>query len=103
MRKTVMTTHEKLELLPCPFCNGPAVDVGAEYITCGAGWNSDCAGHQVKASREGWNTRQAAQSTNETEAFEFLRNHPDLPADIDNDTIRAFINLFKAAIAEESK
>jgi hypothetical protein len=42
-------------------------------------------------------------STNETEAFEFLRNHPDLPSDIDNDTIRAFIEIFKAAIAEESK
>ena len=42
-------------------------------------------------------------NTNETEAFEFLRNHPDLPADIDNDTIRAFIEIFKAAIAEESK
>jgi len=42
-------------------------------------------------------------NTNETEAFEFIRNHPDLPDDIDNDTIRAFIEIFKAAIAEESK
>ena len=41
--------------------------------------------------------------SNETEALEFLRSLPELPSDIDNDTIRAFIEIFKAAIAEESK
>jgi hypothetical protein len=32
----------------CPYCNGPTVNVGFEYITCGAAWNRDCFGHQVR-------------------------------------------------------
>lgn len=32
----------------CPYCGGPTVNVGFEYITCGAAWNRDCFGHQVQ-------------------------------------------------------
>lgn len=33
---------------PCPYCGGATTNVGFEYITCGAGWNEDCFGHQVR-------------------------------------------------------
>lgn len=39
---------EMKEDRPCPYCGGPTVNVAFEYITCGAGWNRDCFGHQVK-------------------------------------------------------
>jgi len=32
----------------CPYCGGPTVNVGFEYITCGAAWNRDCFGHHVR-------------------------------------------------------
>jgi hypothetical protein len=34
----------------CPYCGGPTVNVGFEYITCGAAWNRDCFGHQVRTT-----------------------------------------------------
>ena len=34
----------------CPYCGGPTVNVGFEFITCGAAWNPDCFGHQVRTS-----------------------------------------------------
>lgn len=37
-----------MERRGCPFCGGPAVNVAGEYITCGAAWNPDCEGHQVR-------------------------------------------------------
>jgi hypothetical protein len=36
------------EGVPCPYCGGPTVNVGFEFITCGAAWNHDCFGHQVR-------------------------------------------------------
>lgn len=32
----------------CPYCGGPTVNVGLEFITCGAAWNEDCFGHQIR-------------------------------------------------------
>ena len=32
----------------CPYCGGPTVNVAFEFITCGAAWNKDCFGHQVR-------------------------------------------------------
>lgn len=32
----------------CPYCGGPTVNVGFEFITCGAAWNPSCFGHQVR-------------------------------------------------------
>ena len=32
----------------CPYCGGPTVNVGFEFITCGAAWNETCFGHQVR-------------------------------------------------------
>jgi hypothetical protein len=49
-------------LAPCPFCGGPAVNVGMEYITCGAAWKHDCAGHQLRCLPCDWNTRAPPQS-----------------------------------------
>jgi hypothetical protein len=58
------------QLKPCPFCGGPAINIAAEYITCGAGWNDECAGHQIRAvSAEAWNTR-ALSSTDRDEIIE---------------------------------
>ena len=37
--------------------------------------------------------------SNETEALEFLRSLPELPSDIDNDTIRAFIEVNASLLA----
>lgn len=45
------------ELLPCPFCDGPAVNVAGEYISCGAPAFLTCAGRSVRADAEDWNTR----------------------------------------------
>lgn len=45
------------ELLPCPFCNGPAVNVAGEYISCGSPAFLTCAGRSVRADAEDWNTR----------------------------------------------
>ncbi len=50
-------------LLPCPFCAGPAVNVGGEYITCGAAWKHDCAGHQLRCLPCDWNTRPVEAAT----------------------------------------
>jgi hypothetical protein len=52
-----------IELLPCPFCAGPAVNVGGEYITCGAAWKHDCAGHQLRCLPCDWNTRPDVAAT----------------------------------------
>lgn len=49
------------ELKPCPFCQGPALNVAGDYITCGAAWNPWCPGHMVKTSAELWNTRIPTQ------------------------------------------
>lgn len=51
--------------MTCPFCGGPSGNIAAEYVTCGAAWNPDCHGHQVKAPTDAnnyrvstlWNTR----------------------------------------------
>lgn len=51
--------------MTCPFCGGPSGNIAAEYVTCGAAWNPDCPGHQVKAPTDAnncrvstlWNTR----------------------------------------------
>ncbi len=51
--------------MTCPFCGGPGGNIAAEYVTCGAAWNPDCPGHQVKAPTDDnncrmstlWNTR----------------------------------------------
>jgi hypothetical protein len=32
----------------CLYCGGPTVNVGFDFITCGAAWNHDCFGHQVR-------------------------------------------------------
>lgn len=56
---------EPKPLLSCPFCGGPAVNVSGIYITCGAAWNKECIGHQIKAPTDdndclrskAWNTR----------------------------------------------
>lgn len=45
------------ELMNCPFCNGPAVNVAGEYISCGAPAFLTCAGRSVRADVEDWNTR----------------------------------------------
>jgi hypothetical protein len=47
------------ELKACPFCGGPAVNVGFDYVTCGAPMN--CSAHRyVKwwwLQVDDWNTR----------------------------------------------
>ena len=59
-----------MKLLPCPFCGGPAVNVGGEYITCGRpplDGEYRCVGRQIKADVDddncmesrAWNTRAA--------------------------------------------
>jgi hypothetical protein len=45
------------ELLPCPFCGGPAVNVADEYITCGAAWNNECPAHKIRCLPYTWNAR----------------------------------------------
>ena len=32
----------------CPYCGGPGMNVGFDFITCGAAWNEDCEGHAIK-------------------------------------------------------
>lgn len=34
----------------CPYCGGPTMNVAFEYITCGAAWEPDCFGHQVRTT-----------------------------------------------------
>lgn len=58
-----MSSTEKPELLPCPFCGGPAVNVGYEFVTCGAAWFADCAGHTVKTTAPIWNTRHPSHAS----------------------------------------
>jgi len=48
---------EGVALLPCPYCDGPAVNVAGEYITCGSPVFISCAGRSVRADLEDWNTR----------------------------------------------
>lgn len=53
---------EEVALEPCPFCGGPAVNVGELYIKCGTPFNAWCPGLEIKAARdvnfkEAWNTR----------------------------------------------
>lgn len=38
----------------CPYCGGPTVNVAFEFITCGAAWNRDCFGHQVRTPVKSW-------------------------------------------------
>lgn len=59
-------------LLPCPFCGGPAVNVGCEYITCGAAWNHDCAGHQLRCLPCDWNRRASPQPATVTSPEETM-------------------------------
>lgn len=49
------------KLKGCPFCNGPAVNVAGEYVTCGSPTFLDCAGRSVKAEPAAWNTRAPAE------------------------------------------
>lgn len=51
-----MTAPVLDELLPCPFCGGPAVDVAFEWVSCGG--DLDCIGRQIRAASSfEWNTR----------------------------------------------
>lgn len=49
------------DLLPCPFCGGPAVNVAFDYITCSATFpfdgEFDCPSKQIRCSPEDWNRR----------------------------------------------
>jgi hypothetical protein len=65
------STQEPSEtLLPCPFCFGPAVNVGDDYITCGAAWAPGCAGHMVRTDAETWNTRATRPTGDAAELVE---------------------------------
>lgn len=50
-------------LLPCPFCGGPAGEVGLEFVTClsaEVGTEQTCPGKQIRVDvedAESWNTR----------------------------------------------
>jgi hypothetical protein len=50
---------DRVELLPCAFCGGPAVNVADKYITCGSPVFISCVGRQVQADADEWNTRAA--------------------------------------------
>ena len=56
------------KLKGCPFCNGPAVNVAGEYVTCGSPTFLDCAGRSVKAEPAAWNTRAPADLRSALEA-----------------------------------
>ena len=58
------------KLKGCPFCNGPAVNVAGEYVTCGSPTFLDCAGRSVKAEPAAWNTRAPADLRSALEALE---------------------------------
>lgn len=51
------------KLLPCPFCGGPAGEVGLEFVTClsaEVGTEQTCPGKQIRVDvedAESWNTR----------------------------------------------
>jgi hypothetical protein len=51
------------EILPCPFCGGPAGEVGFNFITClNADLGERCAGKDIQVDadrRDLWNTRRA--------------------------------------------
>lgn len=46
----------------CPYCGGPTVNVGFEFITCGAGWNDDCFGHLVRVPVKQWSADEIMAS-----------------------------------------
>ncbi|MBB4616949.1 hypothetical protein [Sphingomonas abaci] len=68
---------ESEKLKGCPFCNGPAVNVAGEYVTCGSPTFLDCAGRSVKAEPAAWNTRAPAdlRSALEAETIERCARH----------------------------
>ncbi|MEE9596437.1 MAG: hypothetical protein V3V96_06645 [Acidiferrobacterales bacterium] len=46
-----------INLKPCPFCGGPALNVAFDYITCGNAARPRCIGHLIRADIAGWNMR----------------------------------------------
>lgn len=80
-RVEAATPTEDTRLKPCPFCGGPAVNVAAEYIQCGAPYNmfGQCPGLSVRASIEQWNTRTQSEPERWAEenpvAWEALQNN----------------------------
>jgi hypothetical protein len=46
----------------CPYCGGPTVNVAFEFITCGASWNKDCFGHQVRTPVKPWSAEEIMAS-----------------------------------------
>lgn len=60
-------------LKPCPFCNGPAVNVAGEYITCGSPTFLSCAGRSVRADIKDWNTRATPSQRLDAATVERLR------------------------------
>jgi len=56
----------------CPYCGGPTVNVGFEFITCGAAWNETCFGHQVRTP------------------VHSLQDHDETMANLDALTIRSY-------------
>jgi len=76
------------ELKECPFCGGPAVNVAGEYITCGAPFFVSCAGREVRADIEDWNTRatrQARTYADDREAIGALAIHLAATANADQE------------------
>jgi len=59
-----------IEIAPCPFCGGPAVNVACEFYSCGAGSPENCQGVYLQVlDLETWNAlseRLAAADEMET-------------------------------------
>lgn len=80
-----MSGHTPSELLPCPFCGGPAGEVAFEFITClsaEVGAEQNCPGKLIRLDvedAEQWNKRAANEAkiealTQALEPFVILAN-----------------------------
>lgn len=83
MHKLTQIDRNELKLLPCPFCGGPAGNVGFAYITCLAAMQDECVGKKIRlviedndeqAAIKAWNTRaKTHQAAHYEELVSYLK------------------------------
>jgi hypothetical protein len=96
-----MTTESSGKLLPCPFCGGPAVNVGGDYIKCGAPYNMDgcCPGLDCRATPEDWNTRQNEAEQRRVQSLNTSPERVQESANVGHEVPPELVELVAKAIA----
>lgn len=102
--------RKMVDLLPCPFCNGPAGEVGLEFVTCLSaeiGAEQTCPGKLIRLDVEDaarWNTRATSARIEALEkAAQAVIDRWETPAWKDAPATAVYINALRAALSTSAQ